>query len=675
MSETARPLTLRAASSALTVDPQGRLRFRLDGKHRWEAGALCILHYYDRQHPRAQQVPVPWDTSSAFGTAGTLSLSARSRLELTQQSDTVLQAVATFDSIDVRITLRIELCESGEGFDVTIGPDDVHEGMPHLYRVLQLELLPEFGAARTGEQGYLTLPNWYGCQTNFTSAYPREVRQTIYSSNDQWEYTCNAPVFGITRAQGTLCGLVAQGDYDAQLVCRRHWEAQQANSVHPSLVWRWEQQDERIEGPRQVRYRFAAPDSDCGEGYAFVGVQYRRFLRTDRNVHSWEQKRTFRPQAVEYAQRFFLKIFMAYKDPHPQGQGEYHCTTTCDEVIEILRRCLEGGMRKLSVILVGWGQDGHDGKCPTYLPVDERVGGNEKMREVIAFAREHDIQLGVHTSHGGAYTCSDEFNVDDLVRHRSGEYWESVIWSGGQAHRVCPAVSLEKLVKRDVPALHELGFYGHHHYDAVGGFMCCWSPLHPVTQRGQYIALQRKEFEVAIDVMGSVSTEMPFGQYFDVVDGFFHSYSRLSAWFRNCAVGQHFCDRVVPMLGIALHGSHKCAESIGHGKDRTDEDRMVDLLDLGLAPQYEVCMRPSPAFGIPSYDKSADLLANAYRFAFGPDGYMDRLTMHDIESRTEPLPGVTCTRYSDGTVVTVNRSEADFDGVPGGGWRMSPERQ
>src|SRR5204863_115987 len=81
------------------------------------------------------------------------------------------------------------------------------------------------------------------------SHYPREVWQTIYSSNDQWEHMCNAPVFGITRAHGTLCGLITQGDYDAQLVCRRHWETAQANSVHPYLVWRWQQEDDAIVGP------------------------------------------------------------------------------------------------------------------------------------------------------------------------------------------------------------------------------------------------------------------------------------------------------------------------------------------------------------------------------------------------------------------------------------------
>jgi hypothetical protein len=664
-------IQLTSADAGLEIDDRGRLAFRLGGRRLWRTASLCILHYYDRQHPRAQQVRVPWDDSQAFGTMGTLSLSTRSTLELRKIDERTAHVDVACDTIHMRIALRIEMDAAGEGFDVSVRADGLDEGLPRLYRLLGLEILPEFGAARTGEQGYLTLPNWFGCQTFFDKAYPREAWQTIYSSNDQWEHVCNAPVFGITRAQGTLCGLVAEGDEDAQLVCRRHWEAAQANSVHPYLVWRWAQEDDAIAGPRRVRYRFAHPDCPQGEGYAFVGVQYRRFLRAERGVQTWAEKGRTRPEAVDYAGRFFLKIFMAYKDPHPEGKGAYHCTCTCDEAREIIARCIARGMGKLTVTLVGWGQDGHDGKCPTYLPVDERVGGEAKMKELIAWCREHDILLGVHTSHNAAYPCSDEFDVDDLIRHRSGEYWESIVWSGGQAHRVCPAMSLNKHVKRDLPALSRLGFHGHHHYDAVGGFVCCYSPRHPVRLRSEYMELIRQECRVALETMGSLSTEMPYGQYFGVMDGFFHCHSRPGNFLRNCAVGRHFLDRSVPLLGVALHGSHNCGESVGPAKDSTPAARLLELLDLGLVPQYEVCMRPSPAFGIPAYADRADMLAEAYRFAFGPEGYVPRLGRLDIEGRWEPAPGVSRTLYSDGTEVWINRQDEPVDGLQPGEARIA----
>lgn len=665
MTEKIKSTILTAGQSVLTITDSGMLTFNMDGGV-WQSSSLCILHYYDRQHPRTQQVLVPWNDSQLFGTMGTLSLSTRSTLDVIKIDELSAMLKIKCDTIHIDIDLILKINAAGDGFDISAAPDSVRENLPRLYRLLGLEILPQFGAATTGEKGYLTLPNWYGCQTFFDQTYPREAWQTIYSSNDQWENVCNAPVFGITRGHGTLCCLIAEGDEDAQLVCRRHWEAEQANSVHPYLVWRWEQQDDLISGPRQVRYSFAGPDCPAGEGYAFAALQYRNFLRQSRGVQNWADKGKSRPEALDYAGRFFLKIFMAYKEPHPEGKGKYHCTCTCDEAREILTECQNRGMAKLAVILVGWGQDGHDGKCPTYLPVDERVSGEEKMKELIAWCRENDIMLGVHTSHNAAYPCSDEFSVDELVRHRTGEYWESIVWSGGQAHRICPQISLNKHVKRDLPALAQLGFHGHHHYDAIGGFMCCHSPEHPVKNRSEYINLIREECRVAVNTMGSLSTEMPFGQYYGVMDGFFHSFTNPGTYLRNCAIGRHFLDRVVPLTGIALHGSHNCGESIG----AADNARLTEMVDMGVSPQFEVCMRPSPSFGIPAYETKAAALQKAYAFSFGPDGYMTRLGMLDIDGRWEPVAGVSKTLYSDGTIVTVNRGGVEYDGILPGEYQI-----
>jgi len=659
------PHTLTAHSSALTIREDGSLRFTRRGNYTWQAdGPLFMLHYYDRQHPRAQVLTVPEGDGRAFGTAGTPSLSARSRLELTRCADEAILARMTSADVHLRIHLRFTICADGQGFDVAIGEDGVHEGQPSLYRVLGLELLPEFGAAVTGEEGYLTLPNWFGCRTRFDKDYPREVRQTVYSSNDQWEHNCHMPVFGITRAQGTLCGLIAKGDYDAQFVHRVHWEKCHANSTHPHLVYRWEQQDERIPGPREVRYRFGPPPpdagprlpSDHGEGYVFVGLEYRKFLRAERGLMTWADKERQRPEAGEYLDRFFLKIFMAYKDPQEDGLGTYHPTTTFDEAREILAQCKARGMDKLCAILVGWGQDGHDGMPPTRFPVDERLGGEAGLRALNAWCREQDIMLGVHDSYGASYPSSPEHNTDDLIRHRSGEYWQSIIWSGGRSHTACPAVWLDKYARRDIPAVAALGLHGHHHIDAVGSFMTCFSPDHPLTDHAAYCRQVAKMFELAIEHVGSVSTELPFGPYFSVVDGFFHSQSKPAGWHQASPVGRHLFDDMVPLLSVVLHGSVKCCEGVPG-----DETQWLRMLALGLFPQAEVSMRRAGPFGIRPYAERADELASAYAFFHGPGSLQPRLARLTVEGSWEFGEGVSETLFSDGTRLRVDLNNQDFD--------------
>ena len=653
-------------ASHLSLDESGRFRFTPVSGAAWTSeGPLLILHYYDRQHPRAQVVAAPSGGGHAYGTAGTPSLGAQGRLRVTGEGRDALRVCAEFSNISISVDVEIRVLEDGEGFSVRIEDAGIIEGNPGLYRILGLEVLPGFGAARTGEEGYLTLPNWSGCQTFFDKTYPREVRQTIYSSNDQWEHVCNMGVFGVTRAHGTLCGIVAAGDYDAELICRLHWEDARSNGAHPQFIYRWQQQDERITGRREMRYFFAPADYDGGEGYVFCGKSYREFLRKERGLLTWEEKAKCRPAVLDYRDRFILKIFMAYKDPQADGRGPYHATCTFAQVREILEDCLQRGVTRLAVMLVGWGRDGHDGMPPTRFPVDERLGGERGFRELAAWCTAHDIMLGVHDSYGESYACSPEFDPADVIRHRTGELWQGVIWSGGQVHKTCPSVFVDKHTKRDVPRVRALGVYGHHHVDAIGSFMTCFSPEHPLQQRADFAAEVRRMFQFIQEEMGSVSTEMPFGPYFSVVDGFFHSYSHPSTWHRASAVGRYFLDRSIPLLSVVLHGSVNCGEGVG--ALRNDP---LFWLDWGLTPAWEVCMVASESFGIPSYPAVADELVAIYRRYFDADGLLASLNGLEIEERRELEGGVTRTRYSDGTCVTVNRGSASWEGIPAGSYRI-----
>lgn len=658
-------MTAVSSSPALTIDADGKLEFSTPEGTLWKTdGPLLIVHYYDRQHPRAQSVEVPAGAGNSFGTAGTPSLSAQVSWSV-EPFDGGQHLVVESPNIGIRFRVSLAMDDDGWGFRARIEPEELHEDMPRLYRILAIELLPEFGAAVSGEQGYLTLPNWSGCQTFFDKTYPREVRQTVYSSNDQWENNCNAPVFGITRDQGTLCGLITAGDCDAELIGRVHWEARQTNSVHASLVYRWQQQDDRMDGTREVRFRVSPARPACGEGYVFCATTYRDFLHKERGMQTWAEKQATRPEAVDYRDRFFLKIFMAYKDPQADGKGPYHAACTFAEVREILEDLQRRGVKRLAAILVGWGQDGHDGMPPTRFPVDERLGGEQAFRELIGWCREKDVMIGVHDSYGGYYSCSPEFNTDDLVRHRTGEYWESIIWSGGQSHLACPKVYIDRQVKRDVTLVDGLGIHGHHHVDAVGSFMTCHSKDHPLETRAEFIAEVRKMFEFIIAKIGSLSTEYPFGPYFDVMDGYFHSYTKPSPWHRASRLGRYFLDRTVPLIPIAISGSLVCGESVGE-----IEESPMYWLAWGIVPNWEVTARSSADFGIPAYSDVADKLTEIYTIYFGENSPLRRLPGLEITGRNELENGLIRMTYADGTRLLINRTSETIGNVEAHSFRI-----
>ncbi len=160
-------------ASQLSLDESGLFRFAPVSGGAWTSeGPFLILHYYDRQHPRAQAVAAPSGGGHAYGTAGTPSLGAQGKLGVSRESRDSISVCAEFSNIDISVAIEIRVLEGGEGFSVRIDDEGVVEGNPGLYRILGLEVLPGFGAARTGEAGYLTLPNWSGCQTFLTRRIP-----------------------------------------------------------------------------------------------------------------------------------------------------------------------------------------------------------------------------------------------------------------------------------------------------------------------------------------------------------------------------------------------------------------------------------------------------------------------------------------------------------------------
>ena len=50
---------------------------------------------------------------------------------------------------------------------------------------------------------------------------------------------------------------------------------------------------------------------------------------------------------------------------------------------DILDEVKRQGVERAEVCLVGWNQKGHDGRFPELFPVEEQLGGEDKLRKLI----------------------------------------------------------------------------------------------------------------------------------------------------------------------------------------------------------------------------------------------------------------------------------------------------
>ncbi len=534
--------------------------------------------------------------------------------------------------------------------ELRIPAESLLELAPTFGRLLRLDLLPGFAPAAAGESGYLLLPCLAGALHRFNHRVSREERITIYARQEQWAARSNFNCFGVQRDSLAWGAVVTAGEFDAEAVIRSHYEAEAGYSVHAGLVYRWEPGDPLLAGDRAVRYYLRSP---AAGGWAEFARCYRTFLRQERGVRTWAQKAAENPKVMDFARGFVMKIMQGYKQAALDGRGAYQSATSFAEARQILETMQADGIGRITAQLVGWNHEGHDGRYPTRFPINPVEGGEAAFRDLIAWARSQGLIISLHDNIYDSHEIGEDFRREDLVVLRDGTPWRNIPWAGGLTYKICPLRGL-RLAERDFPRLRELGIEGNYYLDAVAAFLTCHSPEHPAN-RAEFIAAMRRIFVYTRNLFGTLSLEVPYGPYFDLMDGVYSDDALL--WLdRFTDFRSNFLDELVPFLPVALHNSVRYQRS---GRNRADALR---TLAWGAMPFIEVAARHMPgAHAMPTYAELREYAREGYRLCCEEQG--DLLT-EDLEQIDLPGPDLFRTRYANGVSLLINAgpTPAQIDG-------------
>lgn len=94
------------------------------------------------------------------------------------------------------------------------------------------------------------------------------------------------------------------------------------------------------------------------------------------------------------------------------GQAQNPFLTTLDNVKRVAMHTDGLGQ---SVLLKGYGNEGHDSGHPDYADIGERIGGAEDMNTLMTKAAEYGAKFGIHVNAGEMYPEAKAFS-EDLVR-------------------------------------------------------------------------------------------------------------------------------------------------------------------------------------------------------------------------------------------------------------------
>ena len=565
--------------------------------------------------------------------------------------------VALFLPVIGRV-ITFDLCArqfSAGAWDVTL--KNLNEEKPAIARILRIDVFPNWGVACHGEEGYLFLPSYCGVLHEFNHSVSREIRMAIYARQEQWPMHCNSNCFGIKTPRLSMCAVVIEGEFDAEVVARSHWEENSLYSIHVAFVYRWAEHDSLETADRTVRYHLLDPVED---GWCAYARAYRSVLRNEHHLQTLNEKRANRHVLEYLSESFLIKIFQGHKEITTAGDGGYHSCTSFLEAQDILKEMKGDGIEKITVQMVGWNCEGHDGRYPQRFPVNETEGGEDGFRKLIQWAREQNILLSVHDNCYDAYRKASIFDEHDLVILRDGNLWRNIPWSGGHSYKICPLRG-RKYLEGHFSQMRDLGIDGHYYFDALGAFYPCKSPEHPAN-RSVFLNAMRDLLLYTQSTFGSLNVELPFGPYFDIIDGTYLddnvSYLDTYSDFRK-----NWIDRTVPFLAVVLHNGVRY-QSSGGGK--CGLARALRDCAIGAMPFIEICSRPiSGIHAMPTYDSLREYAQAAWYLSCKQN--LDRIFV-DIENIEELEPDIWVTLYADGIklitnctdrVVTVEGNEVD----------------
>ncbi|MBU0714348.1 MAG: hypothetical protein KJ964_03195 [Verrucomicrobia bacterium] len=551
------------------------------------------------------------------------------------------------DDAGIRFLVRFILDK--DMLKVSIPYDDVVESKKQSFALMSVELMPCGFAARTGEEGYLLLPNFSGLVSRFKRREPQQYRSLLYVPQPQWEDVTVLPVFGAVHGKAAYAVIIESGDFDAGIVASFNWDERQSNAIHPEFHYRHHHTDMVDPVDRVISYHFL---SGSDAGYVGMAKRYREYLIKTKGVLPLRDKAAVSRKAAYMCEAYgFLKIFCACKEKLSDGSVQYRAYTTFAEALQILKRLKQEGLEKIRCILVGWNWDGHDGRYPTRFPVDQRLGGEAGLKQLITAASAMDYQVTFHDNYSDAYRISPDWDESIMIRDQQGHLHPGGVWAGGQSYFPCPQLAAKRFMHRDFPRIKAMGVNGWYYLDGTPrALRGCYDKTHghPLTRRAEGEGII-DQFQTVRAFFGGCSVEMPTAFVLPAVDEVSHI-PCFGVWPLRPEF-KSLVDEVTPFFHIAVHGLiiyHLMGWSAYPKLFGSVINGILKEIEWGAMPRNEVTFRPS-SFG--DFQDHIGWMKKEYAWICKGLGALQK---EFIESHRRVKDNVFETVYSNGTRVLVN---------------------
>ncbi len=408
--------------------------------------------------------------------------------------------------------------------------------------------------------------------------------------------------------------------------------------------------------------------------YSAMARRYREYQISEKGCVPIKDRAKSQPELAKNVGSVEIRIRLAWKPaPSPyavqtlENEPEMHVAMTFDEVYDFCRKLKENGVEKAEICLVGWNKKGHDGRWPQCFPVEDELGGEEKLKETISKVKALGYSIVGHTNHRDMYKIAENWSDDDVAVKRDGNLHEHPIyWSGGQPYVACPKAS-EKFAKDVLPKTAQLGFSGIHYIDVLTVLPLhrCHSKVHPAST-GDTAKAYGNIQKLSKDLFGGFGSEGPYD--FAAKDLDYVLYTSF-----NLIDGKpKLCDEIIPFWQLVYHGiilSNPGTETVNYVVKK--DVNKLKFLEFGGRPiayvyskflanhDYEVDWMGSEDLTC-NTDAETERSINAIKKMYDEYTVLSRLQYEFMESHNKISDGIYETTYSDGTVIIVDYNNGTY---------------
>lgn len=331
--------------------------------------------------------------------------------------DNGIKFVFSFPNVGVRVPVQYCLCE--DGITAEILNDEIEELWDEEYLLLQVTLLPYFGAGGLDDNGYLFVPDGSGALINFNNDKQKgpEYNASIYGldlafaidDSISLRQSASLPVYGLKSNQNAFLAVIDSGESCGTIFASISKMNNPYNMAYSTVTYREFRATELdplaiSAGTRagmdysemllkeenyRIKYIFLEEES---ADYVGMSRVYKEYLTEQ------ELAKTTELAGENY---LILDIYGAVSiEKYVLGVERSVITplTTYNEVCDIVRELKSQGVENLIVNYIGALDSGFENKVYDELKYEKCLGSKKDFKNMINYLNEEDVLLFIESN-------------------------------------------------------------------------------------------------------------------------------------------------------------------------------------------------------------------------------------------------------------------------------------